>query len=54
MSKEDRYAVQLKQGRPMYGIELKVVDDSGKELPKDGESQGHLYGKRPLGSSKVF
>ena len=36
MSKEDRYAVQLKQGRPMYGIELKVVDDSGNELPKDG------------------
>ena len=23
MNKEDRYAMQLKQGRPMYGVELK-------------------------------
>jgi fatty-acyl-CoA synthase len=41
MSKEEKYAVQLKQGRPIYGVELKVVDDEGNELPKDGESQGH-------------
>ena len=54
MSKEDRYAVQLKQGRPMYGIELKVVDDSGKELPKDGESQGHLLVRGPWVLQKYF
>jgi fatty-acyl-CoA synthase len=54
MSKEDRYAVQLKQGRPMYGIELKVVDDSGKELPKDGESQGHLMVRGPWVLQKYF
>jgi fatty-acyl-CoA synthase len=54
MNKEDRYAVQLKQGRPMYGIELKVVDDSGKELPKDGESQGHLMVRGPWVLQKYF
>ena len=54
MSKEDRYAVQLKQGRPMYGIELKVVDDSGNELPKDGESQGHLLVRGPWVLQKYF
>ena len=54
MNKEDRYAVQLKQGRPMYGIELKVVDDSGNELPKDGESQGHLMVRGPWVLQKYF
>ena len=34
MTKEEKYSVQLKQGRPIYGVELKVVDDSGNELPK--------------------
>ena len=42
MPKEEKYAIQLKQGRPIYGVELKVVDDQGNELPKDGKSQGHL------------
>jgi acyl-CoA synthetase (AMP-forming)/AMP-acid ligase II len=42
MGKEEKYAIQLKQGKPIYGVELKVVDDAGIELPKDGESQGHL------------
>ena len=33
---------KLKQGRMPFGVELKVVDDDGKELPRDGESSGHL------------
>ena len=40
MSKDEKYSVQLKQGRPIYGVELKVVDDKGNKLPNDGESQG--------------
>ena len=47
MSKDEKYSVQLKQGRPIYGVELKVVDDKGNELPKDGESQGHLMVRGP-------
>ena len=54
MSKEERYAVQLKQGRPMYGVELKVVDDSGAELPHDGESQGHLLVRGPWVLKRYF
>ncbi|UWR80278.1 long-chain-fatty-acid--CoA ligase [Phaeobacter inhibens] len=30
------------QGRPMYGIDLRIVDDSGAVLPHDGETQGNL------------
>ena len=54
MSKEEKYAIQLKQGRPIYGVELKVVDDSGNELPKDGKSQGHLMVRGPWILQKYF
>ena len=30
------------QGRPPFGVELKIVDDDGKALPHDGETQGDL------------
>jgi fatty-acyl-CoA synthase len=54
MSKEEKYAIQLKQGKPIYGVELKVVDDAGSELPKDGESQGHLMVRGPWILQKYF
>ena len=54
MSKDEKYSVQLKQGRPIYGVELKVVDDKGNELPKDGESQGHLMVRGPWILQKYF
>ena len=54
MSKDEKYAIQLKQGRPIYGVELKVVDDQGNELPKDGESQGHLLVRGPWILQKYF
>ena len=54
MSKEEKYAVQLKQGKPIYGVELKVVDDAGVELPKDGKSQGHLMVRGPWILQRYF
>ncbi len=33
---------KLKQGRAPFGVELKIKDDNGKELPRDGETTGHL------------
>ena len=30
------------QGRSVYGVELKIDDDEGRELPHDGKSAGHL------------
>ena len=54
MSKDEKYAIQLKQGKPIYGVELKVVDDAGIELPKDGESQGHLMVRGPWILQKYF
>ena len=36
-----------KQGRPIYGVDIKVEDDSGNELPRDGKSSGNLWVKGP-------
>ncbi|SPH21379.1 3-methylmercaptopropionyl-CoA ligase [Ascidiaceihabitans donghaensis] len=30
------------QGRPVWGVEMKIVDDTGSTLPEDGEAQGDL------------
>jgi fatty-acyl-CoA synthase len=34
--------MQVKQGRPVYGVELKLVDADGRALPHDGRSAGEL------------
>lgn len=39
---DTRMAQKLKQGRPPFGVELKVVNDEGVEQPRDGESSGKL------------
>ena len=39
---EERYKMHAKQGHGIFGIEMKVVDDDGHELPWDGKSAGEL------------
>jgi fatty-acyl-CoA synthase len=38
---------KVKQGRPVYGVEMKIVDADGNELPHDGTSSGHLKVRGP-------
>jgi fatty-acyl-CoA synthase len=35
-------AVKTKQGRPVFGVEMKIVDDEGRAQPHDGKSMGEL------------
>ena len=51
---EQRYALQSKQGRPLYGVEMKIVDDSGKELPRDGLIFGELLVRGPWICKEYF
>jgi fatty-acyl-CoA synthase len=37
-----RHATMAKQGKSVFGVEIKVVDDSGSTLPRDGKSQGQV------------
>ncbi|MDD0809600.1 long-chain-fatty-acid--CoA ligase [Curvibacter sp. RS43] len=38
----ERHALVGKQGKSVFGIELKVVNEQGQTLPRDGQSQGEL------------
>jgi 3-(methylthio)propionyl---CoA ligase len=38
----DRHSLIARQGRAVFGVDLKVVDEHGATLPRDGESQGQL------------
>ena len=44
---EERYQLQTKQGYPMFGVEIKTVNDKNEELPRDGEASGALKVKGP-------
>jgi fatty-acyl-CoA synthase len=37
-----RRAIQAKQGRGVFGIDMKIVDVDGEELPWDGQTSGEL------------
>ena len=39
---EERHALIAKQGKSVFGIELKLVDEQGATLPRDGSAQGEL------------
>ena len=39
---EKQAQIRLGQGRPPWGVELRLVDENGDLLPNDGETQGDL------------
>jgi fatty-acyl-CoA synthase len=43
----EREAVQRKQGRAIYGVDLRVVGEDGTELPWDGAAIGDLHVRGP-------
>jgi acyl-CoA synthetase (AMP-forming)/AMP-acid ligase II len=42
MSAAARHATMAKQGKSVFGVQIKVVDDNGSTMPRDGESQGQV------------
>jgi fatty-acyl-CoA synthase len=47
MGLDERLAVQAKQGRSVYGVDMKIVDADGNELPHDGKAAGELMVRGP-------
>ena len=47
LSPEEQTKVLLKQGRAVYGVDMKIVDEDGKELPWDGKAYGDLLVRGP-------
>ena len=47
MDAQQRYAVQAKQGRAIFGVDMRIVGEDGKELPWDGKASGELLVRGP-------
>jgi 3-(methylthio)propionyl---CoA ligase len=47
MPAEEQMKIRLKQGRAVYGVDMKIIGDDGGELPWDGTAPGDLYVKGP-------
>jgi fatty-acyl-CoA synthase len=54
LSDKEKLAIRLKQGRPPYGVEMKIVDDAGNDLPHDGKAFGDLLVRGPWITSGYF
>ena len=42
LPKEDKEKILAKQGKGIYGIDMRIVDGEGRELPWDGKASGDL------------
>ena len=47
LSAPEQMKIRLKQGRAIFGVDMKIVGDAGDELPWDGKTFGDLYVKGP-------
>lgn len=54
MSEEEQLAYMARPGRSMFGVELRVIDDSGNVLPRDGVSSGRLQTRGPAVVQRYF
>ncbi|CAN7502916.1 3-(methylthio)propionyl-CoA ligase [Duganella sp. LjRoot269] len=54
LPKAEQRKILQKQGHAIYGVDMKIVDDDGKELPWDGVSYGHLLVKGPWVAARYF
>ena len=47
LPKDEQMKIRLKQGRAIFGVDFKIVDDQGVEQPHDGKAYGDLLVKGP-------
>ena len=47
LSKDEQMKIRLKQGRAIYGVDMKIVDGDGNAQPHDGKAYGDLLVKGP-------
>ena len=54
LSEPEQMKIRLKQGRAIFGVDMKIVDDAGKDLPHDGKAYGDLLVKGPWVVAEYF
>jgi fatty-acyl-CoA synthase len=54
LPEQKRFELRCKQGRTIYGVEMKIVDAEGSELARDGKAFGDLLVRGPWITSGYF
>jgi fatty-acyl-CoA synthase len=54
LDRDARLRLQMKQGRAVFGVSLKIVDDAGHRLPHDGKAFGNLKVRGPWIASGYY
>lgn len=54
ISKEQRRTLKLRQGRAVFGVEICIRDQDGKDLPHDGKAFGDLLVRGPWIAQSYF
>jgi len=54
LPEDERIAIQSKQGRSVFGVDMKIVGEDGAELPHDGKTPGELMVRGPWVISGYF
>jgi fatty-acyl-CoA synthase len=54
LPEDERYAVRAKQGAPVAGVDMRIVDDRGTVLPWDGHSAGEIQVRGPWVTSAYY
>ncbi len=54
LPEDERDQYRVKAGRALYGVELKIEDDQGNELPWDGKTAGELKVRGPWVADSYF
>ena len=47
LPKEQQHAIVARQGKSVFGVDIKVVDEAGATVPRDGSTQGELMVRGP-------
>ncbi len=54
LDREAQIKIKLKQGRLVFGVGMRIVNDEGEELPWDGKSSGHVQVQGPWIASSYY
>ncbi|OWP63176.1 long-chain fatty acid--CoA ligase [Hymenobacter amundsenii] len=54
LSSEEQFALKTKQGRVIFGVDMKIVDGEGRALPHDGVAFGDLLVRGPWVVAEYF
>ncbi len=54
IAQETKDALRLSQGRAIFGVDMKIVNDTGERLPHDGVAVGDLYVRGPSVCSAYY